>query len=232
MGALQPGKPPNPTGWQIHNPKAQGSKLGAVAAWNSSCKALTCRANLHAPSLPQELIAGGVAGGAAKTAVAPLERAKILFQVRPRCSRSPMAVAGMLCGVACMAVQHGNRPPGSPRCTSSSSCARPHLATARLLLPCCWKTFTVFSSAIPRPPCRLQTGKLQGASLGPTLRGIYSTEGLPGLFRGNGASVLRIVPYAAVHFWCYEHYRRLLVAAEVLGAQVRMGAGLQWSFMP
>lgn len=76
----------------------------------------------------------------------------------------------------------------------------------------------------PRPPCCLQTGKLQGASLGPTLRSIYSTEGLPGLFRGNGASVLRIVPYAAVHFWCYEHYRRLLVAAEVLGAQVRLGS--------
>jgi solute carrier family 25 protein 16 len=95
------------------------------------------------PVPAKELIAGGVAGGAAKTAVAPLERAKILFQ----------------------------------------------------------------------------TGKLRGAALGPTLRGIYGTEGLPGLFRGNGASVLRIVPYAAVHFWCYEHYRRLLVAAEVLGAQ-------------
>lgn len=78
-------------------------------------------------------------------------------------------------------------------------------------------------------PVLLQTGKLQGAALGPTLRSIYSSEGLPGLFRGNGASVLRIVPYAAVHFWCYEHYRRLLVAAEVLGAQVsslRFSAGV------
>lgn len=80
-------------------------------------------------------------------------------------------------------------------------------------------------------PCPLQTGKLRGTTLGPTLRGIYHTEGLPGLFRGNGASVLRIVPYAAVHFWCYEHYRRLLVAAEVLGAQVRLGR-LGWGAWP
>lgn len=77
-------------------------------------------------------------------------------------------------------------------------------------------------SAPPVLPC-LQTGKLRGAALGPTLRGIYQAEGLPGLFRGNGASVLRIVPYAAVHFWCYEHYRRLLVSAQLLGAQVRAG---------
>lgn len=34
------------------------------------------------PLAVRELVAGGVAGGVAKTAVAPLERVKILFQAR------------------------------------------------------------------------------------------------------------------------------------------------------
>ena len=37
--------------------------------------------------------------------------------------------------------------------------------------------------------------------------------------RGNGASVLRIMPYAAIHYGAYEHYRAaLLTAADRLGA--------------
>lgn len=73
----------------------------------------------------------------------------------------------------------------------------------------------------PLERCKIlfQTGKLRSASLGPTLTHIYETEGVRGLFRGNGAAVVRIVPYAAVHYWAYEHYRRVLVGAGVLGAQ-------------
>ena len=97
--------------------------------------ATTLQQRLRAlPSFSRELIAGGAAGGIAKSAVAPLERTKILFQ-----TRGP-AVA-------------------------------------------------------------------QGGVLG-TLAFIRRTEGPRGLFRGNGASVLRIVPYAAIHFGCYEGYRR------------------------
>ena len=87
------------------------------------------------PQFLRELLAGGVAGGLAKSFVAPLERTKIL----------------------------------------------------------------------------LQTGRTRSMGIGGTLGYIWQREGLMGMFRGNGASVIRIVPYAAIHFAAYEHYHRLLV---------------------
>ncbi|KAJ8750986.1 hypothetical protein K2173_016167 [Erythroxylum novogranatense] len=89
------------------------------------------------PLFAKELIAGGVAGGFAKTVVAPLERVKILFQTR----RNE------------------------------------------------FKTIGLFGS----------------------FRKIAKTEGLMGFYRGNGASVARIVPYAALHYMTYEQYRRWII---------------------
>ncbi|XP_017215771.1 mitochondrial carrier protein CoAc2 isoform X2 [Daucus carota subsp. sativus] len=86
------------------------------------------------PLFAKELIAGGVAGGVAKTLVAPLERVKILFQTR----RAEYHSVGLL---------------GS-------------------------------------------------------FNKIAKTEGPLGFYRGNGASVARIVPYAALHYMAYEQYRR------------------------
>jgi hypothetical protein len=51
------------------------------------------------------------------------------------------------------------------------------------------------------------------SSISGTLASIARTEGLRGLFKGNGASVLRIVPYSALHFGAYEQYREWLVRA-------------------
>nr|CAB3449387.1 unnamed protein product [Digitaria exilis] len=89
------------------------------------------------PLAVRELLAGGVAGGVAKTAVAPLERVKILFQTR--------------------------------------------------------------------------RAEFRGSGLIGSFRTIYRTEGVLGFYRGNGASVARIVPYAALHYMAYEEYRRWII---------------------
>ncbi|GJN18593.1 hypothetical protein PR202_gb05767 [Eleusine coracana subsp. coracana] len=85
------------------------------------------------PVYAKELIAGGAAGAFAKTAVAPLERVKILLQTR--------------------------------------------------------------------------TGGFQSLGILQSLRKLWQYEGIRGFYKGNGASVLRIVPYAALHFMTYEQYR-------------------------
>ncbi|KGN66219.1 mitochondrial carrier protein CoAc2 isoform X1 [Cucumis sativus] len=89
------------------------------------------------PQYAKELVAGGLAGGIAKTVVAPLERVKILFQTR----RAEYQSIGLL---------------GS-------------------------------------------------------IKKISKTEGFLGFYRGNGASVARIVPYAALHYMAYEQYRRWII---------------------
>ncbi|KAL9242059.1 hypothetical protein vseg_016099 [Gypsophila vaccaria] len=91
------------------------------------------------PLFAKELIAGGVAGGVAKTSVAPFERIKILFQTR----QSEFRSIGL---------------------------------------------FGSFSK-------------------------IATTEGVLGFYRGNGASIARIVPYAALHYMAYEQYRRWIILA-------------------
>lgn len=88
------------------------------------------------PVYVKELIAGGASGGFAKTAVAPLERIKILFQTRTEGFRS-LGVCG-------------------------------------------------------------------------SFKKLTKQEGVQGLYKGNGASILRIVPYAAVHYMSYERYRAWL----------------------
>lgn len=39
---------------------------------------------------------------------------------------------------------------------------------------------------------------------------IYKTEGFLGYYKGNGAMMVRIFPYAAIQFMSYEQYKRLL----------------------
>lgn len=91
----------------------------------------------HAPALTQldvpikYLVAGGVAGGVARTSVAPLSRLKVLVQVN--------------------------------------------------------------------------SNSIQYTSVLSGLRQIVRSEGLRGLYIGNGADCIRIVPHSAAKFLCYEH---------------------------
>ncbi|KAF3328332.1 mitochondrial substrate carrier family protein P [Carex littledalei] len=110
---------------------SQGSTLTSAAA-----NVDVCALDL-VPVYVKELIAGGAAGAFSKTAVAPLERVKILLQTRTQEYKS--------------------------------------------------------------------LGVLQ------TLRRLKQTEGFLGFYKGNGASVLRIAPYAALHYMTYERYRCYLL---------------------
>ncbi|KZV58041.1 graves disease carrier protein [Dorcoceras hygrometricum] len=110
------------------------------------------------PVFAKELVAGGLAGGFAKTVVAPLERVKILFQVFYSC--------GVALGVE----------------------------------------FVIHFVEDDRLRTEFHSHGLFGS-----FSKIAKTEGLLGFYRGNGASVARIVPYAALHYMAYEEYRKWII---------------------
>lgn len=114
---------------------SQGSVLSSNVAGlvdgSSTRKEMSCLDSV--PVYVKELIAGGTAGAFAKTAVAPLERIKILLQIR--------------------------------------------------------------------------TEGFQSLGVFQSLKKLLKHEGVQGFYKGNGASVARIVPYAALHFMAYEQYR-------------------------
>jgi hypothetical protein len=39
---------------------------------------------------------------------------------------------------------------------------------------------------------------------------MYALEGLRGYFKGNGATVVKIAPFSAIEFFCYELYKNNL----------------------
>ncbi|KAF8973459.1 hypothetical protein BGZ46_009833, partial [Entomortierella lignicola] len=45
----------------------------------------------------------------------------------------------------------------------------------------------------------------------PTLRKMWTEEGMVGFMRGNGTNVIRIIPYSATQFASYEQFKKLLM---------------------
>ena len=61
---------------------------------------------------------------------------------------------------------------------------------------------------------------------------MWKTEGVRGLFKGNGANCVRIVPNSAVKFFCYEHmahglleFRRAFDENAEMDVLTRLGGG-------
>jgi solute carrier family 25 protein 16 len=74
---------------------------------------------------------------------------------------------------------------------------------------CCAKT-TI--APLDRTKILLQVHSKSYSHLGifPALASIYRTEGVRGLYRGNTVMMVRIFPYAAIQFSCYEQCKRVL----------------------
>uniref|UniRef100_A0A8C6PTI8 Solute carrier family 25 member 42 n=1 Tax=Nothobranchius furzeri TaxID=105023 RepID=A0A8C6PTI8_NOTFU len=114
----------------------------------------------HTRSVLNSLFSGALAGAVAKTAVAPLDRTKIIFQV----------------------------------------------SSARFSAKVSWSTRIKYSICLQVCLCVF-------AALQEAYRLIYRTylkDGLFSLWRGNSATMVRVIPYAAIQFCAHEEYKRLL----------------------
>jgi len=58
-----------------------------------------------------------------------------------------------------------------------------------------------------------------------TANTVCKHEGMAGLFKGNGAQMVRIFPYAAIQFASYEHYKRFLKKLKLPSQMDKLAAG-------
>ncbi|XP_028807047.1 mitochondrial carrier protein CoAc1 isoform X2 [Neltuma alba] len=131
------------------------------------------------PVYVKELIAGGFAGALSRTAVAPLERVKILWQNWPVLGSGP--VIDLLAGSAAGGT--------STLCTYPLDLARTKLA---------YQVGDTRGSAKDVPSRPAHNG-IKGV-----LTSAYKDGGVRGLYRGVGPTLAGILPYAGLKFYMYE----------------------------
>lgn len=186
----------------------------------------------------QEIIAGGIAGATAKTAVAPLERVKIMFQTGSAANRSILDVLGNIVSVeGFKGMWKGNGasvlrvvPYASlhftayERFRASMKPIRQHPTLGFL-----GRTPTVdllagsaagATAVLVTYPLDLLRTRLAWRASGissasgqagmvSTLTGVVVKDGVYGLYRGIGPSLLGILPYAGLKFFVYQSLKKL-----------------------
>ncbi|CAI5984402.1 unnamed protein product [Closterium sp. NIES-64] len=161
---------------------------------------------LTVASITKSLIAGGVAGGVSRSAVAPLERMKILLQ-----SAQHAQYSGTWQGLKTIWREEGINPravqqqpyqhvfPDAPLLSTPQvqNAQHAHYSGTWQGLKTIWR-----EEGIGRPVQNAQHAHYSGTWQG--LKTIWREEGIRGLFRGNGTNCARIVPNSAVKFFAYE----------------------------
>eukprot|EP00588_Corethron_pennatum_P012291 CAMPEP_0194268696 /NCGR_PEP_ID=MMETSP0169-20130528/2961_1 /TAXON_ID=218684 /ORGANISM="Corethron pennatum, Strain L29A3" /LENGTH=350 /DNA_ID=CAMNT_0039010017 /DNA_START=231 /DNA_END=1283 /DNA_ORIENTATION=+ len=188
------------------------------------------------PSQVRNLVAGGFAGMAAKSLVAPLDRIKILFQVSPEPFRLACVprVAMTICreeGVS--ALWKGNTatlirvfPYAGIQFMTFDWVKKYFIAEENRLHMTSAESLVAGSSAgvvsvlltYPLDLTRAQLAVLKKNKTGPNqgfvqvIGSTYKERGVPGLYRGISPTLLGILPYAGVAFTINEQLKRKIMS--------------------
>lgn len=205
-------------------------------------------AGLEHLSALESFVAGAVAGAIAKTAVAPLSRLALIYQVDPSRRFSMTGALGTLGNIV--------------RVEGARGLWRGHAATLWRVVPFAGVQFLVFDrtystvSRLAPPPFASDAAAsaVAGAAAGATatlmtypldvlraraaahlgssprysgytagVEAILRAEGVPGLFRGLFPTILGILPYGAVSFSSFAVLTRLLQEQQGADADVPVG---------
>ncbi|KAL0323746.1 UNVERIFIED_CONTAM: Mitochondrial carrier protein CoAc1 [Sesamum calycinum] len=171
------------------------------------------------PVYVKELIAGGAAGAFAKTAVAPLERIKILLQTRTQGFHS----LGIFQSLKKLLKHEGpvvDLLAGSAAGGTAVLCTYP-LDLAR----------TKLAYQIVDTRGTMQLGKRQFnahpaySGIRNVIERVYKEGGVRSLYRGIGPTLIGILPYAGLKFYIYEELKRHVPEEHQKSILLRLSCG-------